>query len=207
MDRTVERFLMRSLPLIAALACALSGAAAHAADVGGPVGAAPWGALEPARQAPLLSELRLGAVVHDPLSPESGAVDVKAEVLFDPFGRAPHTPYGWLTPRVHVGATGNFTGHTSLLYAGFTWTFDITRRWFVEGAFGGTVHTGSTGPLPVAGENAMGCRTAFHESAALGYRFSAQWSVMLTVEHASNAGLCVQNRGLTNAGFKVAYTF
>ena len=108
---------------------------------------------------------------------------------------------------MHVGVTGNFDGGTSLLYAGFTWTFDITRTWFIEGAFGGAVHNGTTGTVPVAGHNPMGCSATFHESAALGYRFTPQWSAMLTVEHASNGGLCRQNRGLTNVGFKVAYSF
>ncbi len=146
-------------------------------------------------------------MAHDPTSPESGSADAKVEVLLDPFQRVPQSPYGWLTPRLHLGVTGNFAGKTSLLYAGFTWTIDITRRVFVEGQFGGAVHNGATGAEPIIGRNAMGCHVAFHESAALGYRFSQQWSVLLEIEHASNAGLCVQNRGLTNVGVKVAYTF
>jgi hypothetical protein len=30
---------------------------------------------------------------------------------------------------------------------------------------------------------------------------------MATVEHMSNAGLCSQNRGLTNVGVRLGYTF
>ena len=30
---------------------------------------------------------------------------------------------------------------------------------------------------------------------------------MATVEHLSNAGLCANNRGLTNVGLRVGYTF
>ncbi len=30
---------------------------------------------------------------------------------------------------------------------------------------------------------------------------------MATVEHMSNAGLCANNRGLTNYGGKIGYTF
>jgi lipid A 3-O-deacylase len=31
--------------------------------------------------------------------------------------------------------------------------------------------------------------------------------VMATIEHLSNAGLCAQNRGLTNIGARIGYTF
>jgi lipid A 3-O-deacylase len=30
---------------------------------------------------------------------------------------------------------------------------------------------------------------------------------MATIEHMSNAGLCPQNRGLTNVGARIGYTF
>ena len=47
----------------------------------------------------------------------------------------------------------------------------------------------------------------FREAAALGFRITEHWSVMATVEHMSNAGLCGENRGLTNFGGKLGYTF
>ena len=57
------------------------------------------------------------------------------------------------------------------------------------------------------GRNAMGCNWSFRESGSLGYRLTPAWSVMGTVEHMSNAGFCDENRGLTNAGVRVGYTF
>jgi hypothetical protein len=33
--------------------------------------------------------------------------------------------------------------------------------------------------------------------AAVGFRLTERWSVMATIEHMSNAGLCIENRGLT----------
>ena len=32
-------------------------------------------------------------------------------------------------------------------------------------------------------------------------------SLMATIEHSSNAGLCSENRGLTNAGLRLGYRF
>jgi hypothetical protein len=53
----------------------------------------------------------------------------------------------------------------------------------------------------------MGCAVTFRESATAGFRITQNWSIMATVEHMSNAGLCVENRGLTNAGLRLGYTF
>jgi len=169
---------------------------ASAADLGGAAKA----------PAPIFSEARLGVFAHDPFSPERGSADVNGEILFAPFGWDRVSAWGWLKPRVHVGATGNFSSRTSGLYTGFTWTIDVTPSWFVEAALGGAVHSGETG-APVAGRNAMGCRLAFHESASIGYRLGGGWTLMGTIEHYSNAGLCDENRGLTNMGVRVGYVF
>lgn len=161
----------------------------------------------PAGLDPSTWELRLGAFVHDLMSPESGAADVNVEVLADPFAAARAAPWAPLAPRLHVGVTGAPGARTSLAYAGFTWTFDLTARVFAEVSFGGAVHNGRIGDIAEPGRNAMGCRAAFRESASLGYRVNARWSVMASVEHASNSGLCGQNRGLTNFGVRAGYAF
>jgi hypothetical protein len=151
-------------------------------------------------------ELRLGTFVHDSLSPERGSADINAEALMHLFRPAP-SALSWLTPRWHVGTTINTAGKTSSLYTGLTWTFDLTPRLFAELSLGGAVHNGTIGRIPVAGHNAMGCRAAFRESLSLGYRFTQQFALMGTLEHMSNAGLCAQNRGLTNFGLRAAWTF
>ncbi|MDF2118484.1 acyloxyacyl hydrolase [Roseiarcaceae bacterium H3SJ34-1] len=152
-------------------------------------------------------ELRLGTFVHDSLSPERGSADINGEILFAPFPRTPGSSANWLVPRLHVGATVNTAGKTSIAYAGFTWTYDISQRLFIEGAFGGALNNSRTGPIAVAGHNAMGCSASFHEAASVGYRITRAFSVLATVEHSSNAGLCPQNRGLTNFGIRAAYAF
>jgi lipid A 3-O-deacylase len=155
---------------------------------------------------PLLLEVRFGAYVHDPLSPERGSADLNGEVLLAPWTFDPH---GWsfLVPRVHIGVTGNLGGKTSHADLGLTWTYVVTQSIFTEATFGGAVHDGSTGSASGPGHNALGCSPLFRESASLGYRINTTWSVMAIIEHMSNAGLCAQNRGLTNAGIRVGYSF
>lgn len=155
---------------------------------------------------PRTYELRLGTFVHDSLSPERGSVDINAEALFAPFHPQP-SALSWLTPRLHAGTTINTAGKTSSLYAGLTWTFDLTQSLFAEMSLGGAVHNGTIGAVPVPGRNAMGCHAAFRESVSLGYRFTSNFALMGTVEHMSNAGLCAQNRGLTNFGLRAAWSF
>ena len=68
------------------------------------------------------------------------------------------------------------------------------------------VYTGPKALVPKT-FNALGCSPLFREAAAVGFRLNEHWSVMATVEHMSNAGLCGDNRGLTNFGGKLGYTF
>jgi hypothetical protein len=154
-----------------------------------------------------ISEVRLGGLVHDPLSPEAGSVDLSGEVLFvKPF--ASQDPlWNALLPRPDIGGTANFAGKTSEAYAGFAWDYDVTSRVFVEGGLGGSVNDAHTGLNVPPGYNAMGCNESFRESASLGFRLTQNWSVMGTVEHMSNAGLCPPNRGLTNFGARIGYAF
>jgi len=154
-----------------------------------------------------LSEVRLGTFAHDPMSPEKGSADLSGEILFvKPFS-IPGSFWDVLLPRPSIGGTLNFAGKTSEAFIGLTWTYDITRSIFVEGEFGGSVNNGKTGDIVPVGHNAMGCNLSFREAASLGYRLNASWSVMGTIEHMSNSGLCTQNRGLTNYGVRVGYTF
>lgn len=157
-------------------------------------------------QPTLLSELRLGVSAHDPSGPESGTANLNGELLsLRPFTFT-DAGLNLLVPRLHIGGSLNFSGRTSFAYAGLTWTFDITPSVFIEGSFGGAVHNGETDPI-TPHHSALGCTTLFREAGSLGVRVTANWSVMATVEHLSNAGLCSRNRGLTNVGLRVGYTF
>nr|WP_243214489.1 MULTISPECIES: acyloxyacyl hydrolase [Methylobacterium] len=168
----------------------------------------------PVKPLSIVSEVRIGGAVQDPGSAEHNTNNINGEILFakplvsiDPFWQA-------FVPRPTVGGSYNFGGRTSYAYIGATWTVDLFPQTlnnivFLEGFFGAGAHNGYTGPKPTApaGFNTLGCNPLFREAAALGFRLTEHWSIMATVEHMSNAGLCANNRGLTNFGGKLGYTF
>jgi hypothetical protein len=181
---------------------------AQAADVKMPAYQQPVAPMTQA--AGILSELRFGGTAQDPWGVEEGSANLTGEILFaKPFTTSDlFTSY--FIPRPHLGGSINTQGATSFAYAGLTWTFDLTPAIFVEGSVGGAVHDGDRHSNPAfvrSNPDALGCSPLFRESGSVGVRLSANWSVMATVEHLSNLGLCSQNRGLTNVGARVGYTF
>ena len=150
-------------------------------------------------------ELRAGLFAHDPTSPEPRGVDISAELLL-PRLPGPAGFEAWM-PRPHAGGMAATAGGTSYGYAGLTWSVDLTRSLFVEAALGGAVSNAPTGPYGSPNRSALGCRGAFREAASLGVRITPQLSVLGTLEHLSNAGLCSSNRGLSTVGVRVGYSF
>ncbi|WP_043747866.1 acyloxyacyl hydrolase [Methylobacterium nodulans] len=196
---------MRAILLgLAALAVA-AGHPVQAADLAAPVPAPDYH--PPVQPLSIVSELRIGGSVQDPWSPESGSGNVTGEVLLAKPTLTPDPFWNQFIPRPTVGGSYNTAGRTSYAYLGATWTFDITERFFVEGFFGASFHNGATGRFVPPGFNALGCSPLFREAGSVGFRITEHWSVLATIEHQSNAGLCVANRGLTNVGGKIAYTF
>ncbi len=200
--------------LLAASLSLASLAGATAADLGTRPPPAPLPYAPPVKPYSIVSEIRIGGAAQDPGSAEKNTYNVNGEILFarppifeDPFWQS-------LVARPTVGGSYNTGGRTSYAYIGATWTIDLfpetfDRRIFLEGFFGGAAHNGQTGQKTLENltMNALGCSPLFREAAALGFRLSENWSIMATVEHMSNAGLCVNNRGLTNFGGKLGYTF
>ncbi|MBO6634513.1 acyloxyacyl hydrolase [Parvibaculum sp.] len=152
-----------------------------------------------------VNEVRGGVYAHDVLGPahESDGADLTGEILFD----TPSFLEWAFNPRPRLGGTLNFNGDTSLIYLDpFGWTIDLTDTIFVDGSLGAAVHDGRIhGSRP--GQNQYGCRWNFHETASIGYRIAPNLSVMASLEHISNAGLCSVNDGLTNVGMRVGYSF
>jgi lipid A 3-O-deacylase len=161
----------------------------------------------PVNQPRFISEIRLGGSLHDPWSPEKNSFNLTTEALFQQFWTAHDPALQPLIPRLHVGGSLNTNGETSFAYGGFTWTFDISPRFFVEGSLGGALHNGETGAIVPANRNNLGCSPLFREAFALGYKIDAQWTITASIQHLSNAGLCDGNRGLTNLGAQIGYRF
>ena len=163
-----------------------------------------------------LDEVRGGlffhSVDHAPPSAFLGFIDttrlqdLNVELLWRPFDLGDWNWIGQIRP--HVGATVNFGGYESQVYAGLSWThFIFDGPVFIEGTFGGTVHNGALSGATWPARN-LGCQVLFRESASIGYQITEQANIMLTVDHASHAGLCgPTNTGLTNLGVRVGWKF
>lgn len=105
-----------------------------------------------------------------------------------------------LSPRLHLGTTIAPDG-ISEVYAGFTWEHHLATRVFLEASLGGAVHDGPNGD----NSDSYGCPMLFRESASLGFDITHRVRLLATVDHVSNAGLCSENQGLTNAGVRLGY--
>lgn len=161
----------------------------------------------PKSQPSLLSEYRIGGSAQDVWGVERGSTNLTGEVLLAKPFTAADLFTSYFVPRPHVGGSLNFDLRTSYAYTGLTWTVDVGPRVFVEGSLGAAVHTGRTDPFGPATRSAMGCSPLFRESGSVGVRLSANWSLMATVERLENFGACPENKGLTNVGARLGYTF
>ena len=154
-----------------------------------------------------ISEIRLGIFDHNIETGNSEeGVDVNIEVLFGPSQTRYHTPFfdRLLRPSQHLGISVNLEDDTNVAYAGLTWTLFRTDFMFFQGSFGGAVHDGSLKDLVDA---SYGCRLNFRSSGSLGFNLASNWLLLLSINHMSNANLCDENRGLTNAGVRLGYRF
>lgn len=156
-------------------------------------------------QFPLFSEFRLGVLAAD-LDPGGGSDDTVA--LSGEFltprraDRSSSIIEHFFSPRFHVGGIVNLGHGVHQAYAGLTWDYFIADRIFLESSFGGAVHDGGTSAYSF---DSFGCTVNFHESFAIGADITETVSILATVDHMSNAGLCDQNQGLTNAGVQLGY--
>ncbi|MHB1111424.1 MAG: acyloxyacyl hydrolase [Devosia sp.] len=132
--------------------------------------------------------------------------DANVELLFNPFDLGDFNWIGEIRP--HLGATVNFGGLESQVYAGLSWTWHVfDGPVFIEGTFGGALHNGATSGAIYPARN-LGCSALFRESASIGFDITEQASIMATVEHSSHAGLCgAGNMGITNLGVRAGWKF
>lgn len=156
-------------------------------------------------------EARGGVLIQGlgPFSPnKEDGVAINGEVVFKPI--ADFRSLGTLRPNLGLSvATGEFA--TNSLYAGLLWQVELSSRLFFDAGLGLAVHDGETrfdpaDPL-INERNYLGCRALLRLSADLGYRLTDRLSAMIHVDHVSNAGLCSENEGLDNTGFRLGYSF
>jgi lipid A 3-O-deacylase len=187
---------------------ALAGNATGGMAAGQPLQSAQGAGDAPAGRANdgIVSELRLGAMYHDAgvfgRNKEDDVIDLNAEILF---GSPRFLRFIW-SPRPHLGVTYAPGDHTtSQVYFGLTWQYAFWRGAFVEGSLGGSVNDGSKEGS--ADEKALGCHLLFRESVSLGYTFDERHSLMVTLDHISNARLCDYNEGLDTVGVRYGFRF
>ena len=200
------RRLIRLVWLAAAIACAAPATAAEL--IAGPARIAT--PTENYDSGGFFSELRLGALasVDGRERVREDGLFVDAQVLLNPI-LPPLDSFILdllLRPRPHAGATISTAGETNQLYAGLTWTVPLGEVLFLEASFGATLHDHA---LDEDFENGaqLGCHLLFRESAGIGLAIGAHWRLLASVDHASHAGLCGANDGLTHAGTSVGYRF
>ncbi|MEQ8710427.1 MAG: acyloxyacyl hydrolase [Rhodospirillales bacterium] len=206
-DRSAQRAPVVQQPTVSQPAVTASAPAAASGQPSIPqtAGAEPMSGGDDIKFNDIVSEIRLGAFLHDTgpfgSSKESG-IDGNFEVLFQ---SPAFLEYIW-SPRPHLGVTVNSEGDTSQAYFGLTYEWDIWKGTFGGFSWGGAVHDGKIRTLETDRKE-LGCRLLFRESFFLGYRFNEHHNVQLHLDHISNAKLCDTNEGLDNFGIRYGYLF
>lgn len=189
------------IPLVPARERALGDAAAEAPVAEAAQTAAPGRA----GLGGVLSEVRVGALVHDVGflgSDKEDGIDLNAELLFV----SPDILDIVLAPRPHLGVSANTEGNTSQIYAGLAWDWNFRGPFFVEGTLALALHDGEL-DIESRREKALGCRVLFRESVSLGVRFRGHHSLSVMLAHISNADICDDNEGLATVGLRYGYRF
>ena len=154
------------------------------------------------------SLLVMGIMAHDqgPASDHhEHGIDLNLEMLFTPLNIIG-------SPRPHVGATLNFSGDTSIAYAGLTFPFYDSRRWFGNGFIGGVVHNVPLHKDPVGCQTNSDCgygvRVMPHLGVEVGYYVTTENAVSLYWDHMSHKGIISgENEGIDHLGLRYRRPF
>lgn len=152
--------------------------------------------------------ISIGVLAHDegPFSDHhEGGTDLNLEVQFTPL------PMLW-SARPHLGATVNFVGDTSAIYAGLTFPFYQSQRWFMDGFLSAAVHNGPLHKDPVGCREDSDCgfgkRLLPRLGLEAGYRFSPDQSVSLFYNHMSHKWVMEgENEGIDHIGLRYRLAF
>jgi lipid A 3-O-deacylase len=155
----------------------------------------------------LISELKLGALYHDPgelwsgFRREPASLDVNVEVIL-----APHLAILGGALRPALGASFNVEGGTSKAYLDARWEFETASRIFFAIGLGAAIHDGETRAVDPT-RKALGSRVLFHIPAEIGWRWDGHNSVSVYFEHISNGYTQDANEGLDSIGVRYGYKF
>ena len=155
----------------------------------------------------LISEIKSGALYHDPGDLWSGfrreptSLDVNGEMIF-----SPHLAIlgGMLRPA--LGMTLNTAGRTSQAYLDARWEIETPSRIFFAIGLGAAIHDGETKPVD-ATRKALGSRVQFHIPVEIGWRWDGHNSLAVYFAHISNGYTQEFNEGLDTIGIRYGYKF
>jgi hypothetical protein len=182
-------------------------------------------AAENSQQPSIFHKAIFGLALHDrgfASDRHENGVDPNLELQFNP---PDWRVWHWIgSPLLKVGATPNFNGDTSVLYAGITYEFslankytdaltrDFTKTLFIAGGLSAALHNG---PLH---KNKIGCEE--HSDCGFGYRvlprldielgkyFGKNQGLSLFYDHMSHKGILPgENEGIDHIGIRYHYTF
>jgi hypothetical protein len=149
-------------------------------------------------------------------------VDPNLELQFNP---PDWRAWRWIgSPFLKVGATPNFNGDTSALYAGIGYefslsnkyvdllTYDSTKRLFIAGGLSAALHNGPLHKNKIACEERSDCGFGYRVlprlNVELGTRLWGNHGLSLFYDHMSHKGVLPgENEGLDHVGIRYHYRF
>lgn len=150
----------------------------------------------------------IGVIAHDEgffSDHHEDGTDLNVEVQFAPL------PILW-SARPHLGATINFIGDTSAAYAGLTFPFYQSQRWFIDGFLSAAVHNGPLHKDPVGCREDSDCgfgrRVIPRLGFEAGYRLSPDQSISFFYDHMSHKWIMAgENEGIDHIGLRYRLAF
>lgn len=174
---------------------------------------------------PLLHKAIFGLALHDrgPFSDrhESG-VDPHAEVQFTP---PRWSAWRWIgSPHPMLGLTANFTGDTSVFYAGLNYELSLSNRWtdaatadftkqlFVGANLSAGVHNGPLHKERISCKERSDCGFGYRVLPRLGFEvggyFAERHGLSFFYDHMSHKGVLPgENEGIDHIGIRYHWRF
>ncbi len=160
----------------------------------------------------LIDEIRFGLYQHDTgLIGTQKEHGVDSELEFLSHALTSLSLIG--SPRIVVGGVVNSAGQTDQAYIGLDaqWHFVhgvITPddSFFLEGNVGGSWNDGKTDVIGTPLEQhwkSHGSHYLIRSGIDLGYSLNSNWSIAISFNHISNAGLASRNEGMNDLGLRV----